>query len=355
MRPVSNSRIILLSIFIVVPLLFSIYQGFSAENASVSVESRLAQLEAKAAQASGLNSGDNAWLLVSSALVLMMTAPGLILFYGGLVRQKNVLGTMMHSLVLMAVVSVLWVLFGYSMAFGDGNAFVGNPFQHFLLRGVGIQPNPDYAPTVPAETFMLFQMMFAIITPALISGAVAERIAHRGRHSLGVVHVTLHTSIRNVPGLLSAAGILEKIRLIDRFLRDVGGEAPRIGVCALNPHAGEAGLFGDEERHVIEPAVNAAAKIGIDCAGPLPADTLLKRAAAGEFDGVVAMYHDQGHIALKLIGWERAVNVTLGLPIVRTSPSHGTAFDIAWKGRASGRGMIEAVRVAAKLARSGSA
>ncbi len=115
-------------------------------------------------------------MLVSSALVLMMTAPGLILFYGGLVRSKNVLGTMMHSLILMGLISVLWVLYGYSMAFGEGNAFCGNPLQYFLLRGVGGAANPDYAGTVPHQTFMLFQMMFAIITPALISGAIAERI-----------------------------------------------------------------------------------------------------------------------------------------------------------------------------------
>ncbi len=141
-----------------------------------SVEARLDALEAKAAAASPINAGDNAWLLVSSALVLMMTAPGLMLFYGGLVRRKNVLGTMMHSLVLMGVVSGVWVVYGYSMAFGEGNAFFGNPLQHFLLRGVGSAPNPDYAATVPAESFMLFQMMFAIITPALISGAIAERM-----------------------------------------------------------------------------------------------------------------------------------------------------------------------------------
>jgi Amt family ammonium transporter len=150
-------------------------KGFAATG-TLTVESRLAELEAKVNAASGINSGDNAWLLVSSALVLMMSAPGLTLFYGGLVRQKNVLGTMMHSLVLMGVVSVLWVLFGYSMAFGEGNAFCGNPLQHFLLRGVGAAPNPDYGATVPEESFMLFQMMFAIITPALISGAVAERM-----------------------------------------------------------------------------------------------------------------------------------------------------------------------------------
>jgi Amt family ammonium transporter len=126
--------------------------------------------------ASAVNSGDNAWLLASSALVLMMTAPGLILFYGGLVRTKNVLSTMMHSLILMAVISMLWMIFGYSMAFAPGNSFCGNPLTYLFLKNVGAAPNADYAATVPQETFMLFQMMFAIITPALISGAIAERV-----------------------------------------------------------------------------------------------------------------------------------------------------------------------------------
>ena len=127
--------------------------------------------------AAAINSGDNAWLLVSSALVLLMTAPGLILFYGGLVRAKNVLSTMMHSLVLMALISALWMVFGYGMAFGAGNAFCGNPLPHLFLKGVSAgAPDKDYAGTIPAQTFMLFQMMFAIITPALISGAVAERV-----------------------------------------------------------------------------------------------------------------------------------------------------------------------------------
>jgi Amt family ammonium transporter len=144
--------------------------------ASGTIEERVAQLEAASRQAPAINTGDNAWVLASAALVLMMTAPGLILFYGGLVRRKNVLGTMMQSLVLMAVVSVLWMVYGYSMAFGEGNAFCGNPFQYFMLKGVGAAPNPAYAPTIPQESFMLFQMMFAIITPALISGAVAERM-----------------------------------------------------------------------------------------------------------------------------------------------------------------------------------
>jgi Amt family ammonium transporter len=135
-----------------------------------------AQLQPAVAPLAAINTGDNAWLLASSALVLMMTAPGLILFYGGLVRTKNVLSTMMHSLVLMALISTVWMVYGYSMAFAPGSAFCGNPLTHLFLRGVGAAPNADYAGTVPAETFMLFQMMFAIITPALISGAVAERI-----------------------------------------------------------------------------------------------------------------------------------------------------------------------------------
>ena len=147
----------------------------AADAPPTSLEQRIAKLEA-AANAPGINSGDNAWMLVSTAMVLLMTAPGLILFYGGLVRSKNVLGTMMHSLILMSVVSVLWVVYGYSMSFGEGNAFCGNPLQYFLLRGVGDAPNADYAATIPQQTFMLFQLMFAIITPALISGAFAERM-----------------------------------------------------------------------------------------------------------------------------------------------------------------------------------
>ncbi len=134
------------------------------------------QIQTPAAPVAAINTGDNAWLLASSALVLMMTAPGLILFYGGLVRTKNVLSTMMHSLILMALISALWMVYGYSMSFGAGNAFCGNPLTHLFLKGVGAAPDPDYAGTIPLQTFMLFQMMFAIITPALISGAVAERI-----------------------------------------------------------------------------------------------------------------------------------------------------------------------------------
>ncbi len=121
------------------------------------------------------SAGDNAWMLTSSALVLMMTGPGLALFYGGLVRKKNVLGTMMQSFILMALITVIWAVAGYSLAFGEGNVFIGD-LRYLFLNGVGAAPNPDYATTIPQQTFMIYQLMFAIITPALISGAFAERM-----------------------------------------------------------------------------------------------------------------------------------------------------------------------------------
>jgi 4-hydroxythreonine-4-phosphate dehydrogenase len=128
------------------------------------------------------------------------------------------------------------------------------------------------------------------------------------------------------------------------------GERPRIGVCAVNPHAGEGGLFGDEEIKIIRPAVERARHEGVQAEGPLPADTIMVRARDGCFDAVVAMYHEQGHIAFKLLDMQRAVNVTLGLPIVRTSVAHGTAMDIAWQGKAQAGSLLEAVSVAARLA-----
>ncbi len=138
-----------------------------------------------------VDTGDNAWMLVSSALVLLMTAPGLALFYGGLVRRKNVLSTIMHSVFLMGLMSMIWAVYGYSLAFGEGNAIFGNPMQYFMLNGVGSLPNADYAPTIPHLTFMLFQLMFAIITPALISGAYAERIKFSAMVAFTILWSTL--------------------------------------------------------------------------------------------------------------------------------------------------------------------
>lgn len=168
-------------------------------------------------------------------------------------------------------------------------------------------------------------------------------------HGLGVVHVTLHMAFRDVLGKLSRESVLDKIRLLDGFLRQLQTSQPRIGVAALNPHASDGGLFGDEEKKIIAPAVQQARHEGIDASGPWPADAIFMRAKDGEFHGIVAMYHDQGHIPMKLLTARQAVNVTLGLPIIRTSVAHGTAYDIAGKGVADASSLVEAARVAAKL------
>jgi Amt family ammonium transporter len=155
-----------------VPLLL-LPAALFAQQPAPDISARLAAVEAAAKNAQ--SAGDNAWMLVSAALVLMMTGPGLALFYGGLVRRKNVLGTMMQSFILMAVVTVLWAFVGYSLAFGGSSPFLGD-LSFAFLKNVGSAPNTDYAPTIPQQTFMVYQLMFAIITPALISGAFAERM-----------------------------------------------------------------------------------------------------------------------------------------------------------------------------------
>jgi 4-hydroxythreonine-4-phosphate dehydrogenase len=229
----------------------------------------------------------------------------------------------------------------------------------------------------PGHTELLAELCGVRDVAMMLYLAPSERV--RGPIGLGVAHVTLHMALREVFEHVTVESILSRIRLAHRVMRALSDDqsnrhtpgavrslvpadladgtrsvpaalGPRIGVCALNPHAGEQGLFGDEEQRVIRPAVEQARAEGFLAEGPLPSDTLLSRAAAGHFDTVVAMYHDQGHIALKLLDMHRAVNITLGLPIVRTSVAHGTAFDLAWQGRAEWRGLVEATRVAAKLA-----
>jgi len=173
-----------------------------------------------------------------------------------------------------------------------------------------------------------------------------------GVYGLAVVHVTLHCAMKTIFEQITVESVFAKIHLADGFMRRIIGRAdrpPRIGVCALNPHAGEEGLFGDEEIGIIKPAIQRAAAQGVQVEGPKPADTIMIDAQAGKYDAVVAMFHDQGHIALKLLDMYGAVNVTLGLPIVRTSVAHGTAFDRAWQGVAEPGSLLEAVRVAVKL------
>jgi 4-hydroxythreonine-4-phosphate dehydrogenase len=169
--------------------------------------------------------------------------------------------------------------------------------------------------------------------------------------ALRVVLATVHVALAEVPRVLTQSIMERTIELAARELPRFGIEKPRLAVAGLNPHAGEHGLFGCEEQTVIAPAIDRCRSRGVDVSGPFPADTLFPRAARGEFDAVVACYHDQGLIPVKLLAFGRAVNVTLGLPIVRTSVDHGTAFDIAGMGTANPESMIAAVLLAARLAR----
>ena len=169
---------------------------------------------------------------------------------------------------------------------------------------------------------------------------------------LRVSLATIHVPLAKVPALITARGVREVIELTWEAVRHFGLRRPTIAVCGLNPHAGEAGMMGDEERRVIAPAVRAMAKSGIPVSGPYPADTIFHRAARGEFSAVVAMYHDQGLGPLKTLAFDTGVNLTLGLPIIRTSVDHGTAFDIAGKGVASPESLLAAVELAATMARN---
>jgi len=224
---------------------------------------------------------------------------------------------------------------------GDVDGLVTAPLSKAALRMAGYQ--------YPGHTELLAELcgvddfaMMLYLPPGEAAGGPA---------GLGVVHVTLHTALRDIFQQLTPDVIASKCGLADEVMRRLGAGSPRIGVCALNPHGGEGGLFGDEEQKVIAPAVERGRRLGLNLTGPLPADALMVAARNGDFDAVVAMYHDQGHIALKLLGMHRAVNVTLGLPIVRTSVAHGTAVNIAWQGRAECEGMLAATRVAAELIR----
>lgn len=167
---------------------------------------------------------------------------------------------------------------------------------------------------------------------------------------LRVVLATVHIALAEVPSALTRARVRDVVMLTARALPAFGISDPRLAMAGLNPHAGEHGVMGDEETRVIRPALDDARLHGVHIGGPFPADTVFVRAARGEFDAVIACYHDQGLIPVKLIAFGRAVNVTLGLPIVRTSVDHGTAFDIAGQGRADEGSLVEAILLAARLA-----
>jgi 4-hydroxythreonine-4-phosphate dehydrogenase len=222
---------------------------------------------------------------------------------------------------------------------GRVDAITTLPLNKEALHAAGV-PHPGHTEILAERCGVADQAMMLYVGPPVAATSAG----------LGVVHVTLHVPLRKVFDLLTVEAVERKIVLADRAMQPLTeGKTPRVAVAGLNPHAGEHGLFGDEEITIIGPAVERARTQGVAVVGPISADTLLGRALAGEFDAVVVMYHDQGHVALKTVAFDRAVNVTLGLPIVRTSVAHGTAFDIAWQGRAETSSLIEAVRAAARI------
>jgi len=170
--------------------------------------------------------------------------------------------------------------------------------------------------------------------------------------NVGVAHVTTHCSLREAIGLISKQRVLKNIHLLNSAMKGLGISVPRIAVGGLNPHAGENGLFGDEEIIHIRPAIKQALEEGIDVSGPYPPDTVFMRAFRGEFDGIVSMLHDHGFVALKSMDFEHGVNITIGLPIIRTSVGHGTAYDLAGKGLASNESLKAALRAAILLCKN---
>ncbi len=214
---------------------------------------------------------------------------------------------------------------------GKVDGIVTAPLHKESLRAAGIQ-HPGHTEILADRTGTRhFAMVLAV-------------------QGLAVIHQTLHLALRDVFHYLDPDSIGSKASLLESLLKDLGVTNPRLGLAALNPHGGEHGLFGDEEDKILRPLVERLTAKGMDIQGPIPADTLFQRAVAGEFDGVVALYHDQGHIALKLAGRGRAVNISAGLPIVRTSVAHGTAFDIAWQGKADPESLLTATSYATRLA-----
>lgn len=169
--------------------------------------------------------------------------------------------------------------------------------------------------------------------------------------SLKVIHVTTHISLRKFLDTLSSERIEKVIKIANDFLTKIGIKHPKIAVAGVNPHAGEHGLFGDEEIKIVTPAIEKMRQCGIDAIGPCAPDTVFLQAHQGKFDMVVAMYHDQGHIPLKLLGFYDGVNIAAGLPFIRTSADHGTAYDIAWQGVAKPDSMIESIRLAELLSK----
>ena len=223
---------------------------------------------------------------------------------------------------------------------GDADALVTGPIHKPAFRAAGVQE--------PGHTEFL-QRLTGAPDVGMLMAAETTRLGG----PLRVLLATTHLALRDVPGALTSDLLQRQVTLLDRGLRRWWGiEAPRIALCALNPHASDGGLFGDEEDRIMRPALAECRARGLGATGPYPADTIFSRALSGDFDAVVAPYHDVGMAAFKTASFGGGVNVTLGLPFPRTSPDHGTAFDIVGTGRADSSSMFEALDLAMKLART---
>jgi 4-hydroxythreonine-4-phosphate dehydrogenase len=243
---------------------------------------------------------------------------------------------------------------GYSIAFGRLSAECGSAAIVYVRRAVEmcLSGTADAMVTAPLnkEAVTLSGRAFSGHTEyiAELTGASESRMLLHSE-KLATVHVSTHIPLEQACRL-DRARIVRTIQLGNDAVRWMRRRAPRVAVCGLNPHAGEHGLFGWQDRDIITPAVEEACALGIDCSGPHAPDTIFVRAHRGEFDLVVAMYHDQGHIPMKLLDFEGGVNVSLGLPIIRTSVDHGTAFDIAGRNLADAKNMKAAMRLAVRMA-----
>jgi 4-hydroxythreonine-4-phosphate dehydrogenase len=224
------------------------------------------------------------------------------------------------------------------------------------MKGPGDAGRVDAVVTAPIckESWMLAGCKFPGHTELFAHRTKAKRVCMMfNAPKLNVVLATVHIALMDVRNKLTIGSVFDPIDLGHAACRRMGIEKPRIAVCGLNPHASENGMFGDEEERIITPAIEMARSHGIDARGPFPGDTIFIDAVAGKYDLVVAMYHDQGLIPVKLLGWEDAVNVSLGLPIVRTSVDHGTAFNIVGQNKAHAGSMKAAIRLAVKMTRAG--
>ena len=229
---------------------------------------------------------------------------------------------------------------------GEASALVTAPIHKEALSAAG-----GWAARFPGHTEMLQAEAAAFVGKPVGELPVRMMLAN---DELKTVLVSIHLSLRNAIDAVTFDSVLQTLRIAHQAVKPGAGLQPRIGVAGLNPHAGEGGLFGTEEQLIIAPAIAAALREGLDVRGPFAPDTVFMRARStvlklGEFDVVVAMYHDQGLIPVKYLGVEQGVNVTLGLPLVRTSPDHGTAFDIAGTGRADACSLLAAIRMAREL------